>query len=163
MLIIDSHAHIFRNVNGAETASLKYGKVLHNNKIVQLLPPLSIDTSFTPEVLLGYMDLAKVDKAVLLQALFYGEMNDYIKEVIDKYPDRFTGSGYIDLWSKYAEKDFYEVTEILKFKIIKIDFSSKTGFSSLYPKIKINDNNIKWFWAECEKRNIVVILKPRRS
>lgn len=158
MLIIDSHAHIFRTVKGKNTNSLKFGKVKHNNKVVRLLPPLATKTTFTSDVLLEYMDLAKVNKAVLLQAPFYGEMNHYIKEVINKYPDKFTGAAYIDLWEKDSIKSFYHIIEILKFKVIKIEFSSKTGFSSFYPGIKINDKKLDWFWTECEKRNIIVIL-----
>ena len=158
MLIIDSHAHIFRTIKGKNTSSLRFGKVKYNNKEIRLLPPLATSTTFTPDVLLEYMELAKVDKAVLLQAPFYGEMNHYIKKVIEQYPDKFIGAGYIDLWRKGSKRRFYYIADILKFKIIKIEFSSESGFSSLYPGIQINDRKLKWFWIECEKRNIIIVL-----
>lgn len=158
MLVVDSHAHIFKTIMGKNTNSLKFGKVKHNGKVVQLLPPLATNTTFTPDVLLEYMDLAKVDKAVLLQAPFYGEMNNYIKKTVERYPDKFVGAAYIDLWEKGSKNRFYYIADILKFKIIKIEFSSEGGFSSLYPSIQLNDRKLKWFWAECEKRNIIIVL-----
>lgn len=158
MLIIDSHAHIFKTIRGKNTFALKFGKVMHNNEEVRLLPPLATNTTFTPDVLLEYMDLAKVDKAVLLQAPFYGEMNNYVKKVVEQYPGKFVGAAYIDLWEKDSKSKFYYITDILKFKIIKIEFSSETGFSSLYPGIQLNDRKLKWFWVECEKRNIIIVF-----
>ncbi|MHB8277618.1 MAG: amidohydrolase family protein [Candidatus Humimicrobiaceae bacterium] len=158
MLIIDSHTHVFNTIKGKNTSPLKYGKVKLLDKEIRLLPPLSINTTFSPEVLLEYMKLAEVDRAILLQAPFYGEMNQYIKKIVEKYPEKFAGSGYVDLWKKGAKRNFYYIADILKFKVIKIEFSSESGFSSLYPDIQINDKKLNWFWKECEKRSIVVIL-----
>lgn len=162
MSLIDAHTHIFKAVKGrvaaSATSSLRFGKVNFNNKAIRLLPPLAIDTTFSAEILLEYMDYAGIDRAVLLQTPFYGEMNHYIYKTVKKWPQKFVGAAYIDLWRSNAKKVLDYVVNVLDFKIIKIEFSINTGFSGIYPGITINDTNLEWFWTECEKRNIIVIL-----
>ena len=45
---------------------------------IDFFPPVAGEIRFAPETLLTYMDQAGVDKAVLLQGPFYGDMNEYV-------------------------------------------------------------------------------------
>ncbi len=39
-----------------------------------------------------YMDQAGVDRAVLLQGPFYGDMDDYVRQAVKRWPDRLAGA-----------------------------------------------------------------------
>lgn len=163
VLIIDAHAHIFDRVRGligtGITESLPFGKArCANDEIIRLMPPLAVETSFPPQVLLEYMDLAGVDKAVLLQAPFYGDMNDYVHQAVKHWPDRFIGTAYFDPWSEDAPKTFGHVTDQLGFRVIKIELSESTGLSGLHPEARLDDQELEWFWEESERRALVVTL-----
>ena len=108
MLIIDSHAHTFKGINGitkfGKTSSGNYGKInISNGDSLRLLPPLAVKTSFTNELFIEYMDWAGVHKAVLLQSPFYGNLNDYIYSTVKRWPDRFVGAAYLDPWQKNVQ------------------------------------------------------------
>ena len=147
MLIIDSHTHIFKSLKGkiskGNTLSSNYGKItIASKKTENFLPPLCQKTTFTPEMLLEYMRLLNIDKAILVQNSFYGEMNDYIFRVIKRKPNKFNGAAYINLWNKGAKNIFKYIINKLKFSIIKIEFSNNWGFSVLYPGIRLDDSTI---------------------
>ena len=75
----------------------------------QMLPPFMIDGHNTAEVFLSNMDYAQVSAAVVVQELIDGLQNDYLKEVVGKYPDRFFVCGMAD----YLTPGFYEQAEHL--------------------------------------------------
>lgn len=85
-MIIDAHTHIFPQVQGltaaGPTRGLGYGRVAMGSEHIQLMPPLCETTLHTPEMLLAHMDWAGVHKAVLLQAPFYGECNQYVSDAV---------------------------------------------------------------------------------
>ena len=122
MEIIDAHAHIWTSINGQRSGFVRcradrYGKArvwstdphrevpgfrtdkwaLGREVIERWLPPSFIHSVVDPEVLIEYMDWIGVDRAVLMQAPTYGNQNDYIREVLDKFPDRFiAGQALVD-------------------------------------------------------------------
>ena len=161
-MIIDAHAHVLSEVKGQTgrglTRSLAYGKVQWGDQVIRLLPPTSLTTSFPPEVLLENMDWAGVDKAVLLQAPFYGEANEYVWKAVKKWPDRFIGTTYLDPRARDAKEVFRRVTDDFGFGIIKFEMSETTGLVSLYPDLRIDEASIAWVWEEAEHRGLVVTL-----
>lgn len=159
--IIDAHAHIFDRVRGligsGITESLPFGKArCGNDEIIRLMPPLAVETSFPPQVLLEYMDLAGVDKAVLLQAPFYGNMNDYVRQAVQRWPDRFIGTAYLDPWLEDAPRTFHHIVDQLGFG--EIDLTEATGLIGLYPEARLDDQDLEWFWEESKQRSLVVTL-----
>jgi len=102
MKIIDSHFHIWPTLCGLREGkyikkSEKYGKVRKiGQHIERLLPPSFENTVVSPELALEYMEMVEVDKAVLLQAPCYGNNNEYLSEIVKKYPDKFVAIALID-------------------------------------------------------------------
>ncbi|MCL5985222.1 MAG: amidohydrolase [Actinobacteria bacterium] len=162
MFIVDAHTHIFNKIKGmirsSRIKSLSYGNICLDNEIIRYMQPLAKNISFPVEMLLEYMDWAEIDKAVLLQGIFYGDMNDYVKRAVQRWPKRFIGTAYIDPWSKNGHKKFKCVTEENVFKAVKIDFSTETGLLRLYKDVRLNDDQIEWFWRESARREIVITL-----
>ena len=93
-MIIDCHTHVARTMTGF-WEPLRYGKVLDRGVERQLLPPSFDPTSSPPEVLLGYLDDAGVDRAFLVQHHMYGNQNPTVLECLKTWPDRFVGFAYL--------------------------------------------------------------------
>jgi predicted TIM-barrel fold metal-dependent hydrolase len=93
-MIIDCHTHVAREMTGF-WEPLRYGKALDQGVVRQLLPPSFDPTSSPPEVLLGYLDDAGVERAFLLQHHMYGNQNDTVLECVRTWPDRFVGFAYL--------------------------------------------------------------------
>lgn len=99
--IIDAHAHLWisqnTEVNGLKIQTLDNGKSLFMGEVRQMIPPFIIDGKNTAEIFLSNMDYAQVSAAVITQEYIDGLQNDYLKDVEDKYPDRFLCCGMFDV------------------------------------------------------------------
>ena len=113
MMIIDAHSHLWytqdTSWNGKRISPLPNGRCMFLGEERQMLPPFMIDGHNTAEVFLSNMDYAQVSAAVVVQELIDGLQNDYLKEVVGKYPDRFFVCGMAD----YLTPGFYEQAEHL--------------------------------------------------
>jgi predicted TIM-barrel fold metal-dependent hydrolase len=105
MDIIDCHMHVFPWIHGIRKGKLEekgeklgYVRITGNgiNRIERYLPPSFYNTSSEPNVALEYMKDAGVSKAVLLQAPCYGNHNEFLSDVVKRYPDKFTAVALVD-------------------------------------------------------------------
>lgn len=102
MNIIDTHFHIWPALCGLRegkyiTKAEGYGKVRRiGQRIERWIPPSFVDTVVSPEVALEYMEMAGINKAVLLQAPCYGNNNEYLSSIIQKYPKKFVAIALVD-------------------------------------------------------------------
>ena len=94
MPIVDCHAHIARELTGFRRP-LRYGKTVDGGQESQFFPPAFDPVESPPEILLGYMDQAGVDRAFLVQHHLYGNQNDTVLDAVHKWPDRFVGLAYL--------------------------------------------------------------------
>jgi predicted TIM-barrel fold metal-dependent hydrolase len=162
-MIVDAHAHIFCGMRGSigsgAILGMARGKIrTGDGRISNFLPPLAEEIRFSPEVLLEYMDQAGVAQAVLLQGPFYGDMNEYVLQAVQRWPKRLTGGAYLDLWSQSPREKFDQVVDQMGFRIVKLEISEATGLSGLHPGLRLDDPELNWFWKEVERREIVVVL-----
>lgn len=92
-MIIDAHAHLWlkqdTEVDGLPIRTLENGRSLFMGEVRQMIPPFMIDGVNSAEVFLSNMDYAQVSAAVITQEYIDGIQNDYLSEVIRKYPNRF--------------------------------------------------------------------------
>jgi predicted TIM-barrel fold metal-dependent hydrolase len=99
--IIDAHAHLWlrqdTEVNGQKIQTLDNGKSLFMGEIRQMLPPFMIDGRNTAEIFLSNMNYAQVSASVITQEYIDGDQNEYLREVQQKYPDRFLCCGMVDV------------------------------------------------------------------
>ena len=138
-MIIDAHAHIFKKINGnvnkGRTLGLGYGKVLVGNEILSMMPPLNKKTEHTAQMLIENMDMAGVEKAVLLQGPFYGNCNTYVAKAVQKFKGRLAAAYFFDPWRKNAKKNFIRMAKNECFSAIKIECSEETCFFGIHKDI----------------------------
>lgn len=121
--IIDAHAHLWLRQdtewNGKRIRTLENGRSEFLGEEVQMVPPFMIDGRNSAEVFLSNMNYAQVSAAVITQEYIDGIQNDYLEEVVRRYPDRFFVCGMCD----YFAGDAAEQAEALRargFRAIKI-------------------------------------------
>lgn len=92
-IIIDAHSHLWLKqdtvVEGLPIRTLENGRSLFMGEVRQMLPPFMTDGVNSAEVFLSNMDYAQVSAAVVTQEFIDGFQNDYLAEVVARYPDRF--------------------------------------------------------------------------
>lgn len=98
--LIDAHSHLWYQQdttwNGKRISPLPNGRAMFLGEERQMLPPFMIDGHNTAEVFLSNMDYAQVGAAVIVQEFIDGLQNDYLKTVMERYPDRFFCFGMAD-------------------------------------------------------------------
>lgn len=121
--IIDAHAHLWLRQdavwNGKRILTLENGRSHFLGEEVQMVPPFMIDGKNSAEVFLSNMNYAQVSAAVITQEYIDGLQNDYLEEVMRRYPDRFLCCGMCD----YFEEDVVAQAKALYvrgFRAIKI-------------------------------------------
>lgn len=161
-MIVDAHAHIFPEIRGAVAAGSTqghgYGRIAIGDQVMQALPPCGERIEFTPEMLVGHMEWAGVDKAVLLQGPFYGECNEYVRQALARYPERFIGAAYFDPWAPHSRDILAQVCAEGDFRAVKIEFSVTTGLCGLHPGARFDDPTLAWVWDELEQYGLVLVL-----
>ena len=92
-IIIDAHSHLWLKqdtvVEELPIRTLENGRSLFMGEVRQMLPPFMTDGVNSAEVFLSNMDYAQVSAAVVTQEFIDGFQNDYLAEVVARYPDRF--------------------------------------------------------------------------
>lgn len=121
--IIDAHSHLWLHqdteVDGMKIKTTENGQSLFMGEVRQMLPPFMIDGRNSAEVFLANMNYAQVGGAVVTQEYIDGIQNDYLFEVMTKYPDRFFVCGMCE----FRKPGYYNhAVELISkgFKAIKI-------------------------------------------
>lgn len=121
--IIDAHSHLWLKqdtvVNGLPIRTLTNGRSEFMGEIRQMVPPFMIDGKNSAEVFLSNMDYAQVSAAVVTQEFIDGNQNEYLWDVVQRYPDRFFVCGMCE----FRQPGFLQETKDLiakGFKAIKI-------------------------------------------
>ena len=121
--IIDAHSHLWLKqdtvVNGLLIRTLTNGRSEFMGEIRQMVPPFMIDGKNSAEVFLSNMDYAQVSAAVVTQEFIDGNQNEYLWDVVQRYPDRFFVCGMCE----FRQPGFLQEAKDLiakGFKAIKI-------------------------------------------
>ena len=122
--IIDAHAHLWLRqdtvVNDLPIRTLENGRSLFMGEIRQMVPPFMVDGVNSAEVFLSNMDYAQVAAAVITQEFIDGIQNEYLAEVVSRYPNRFFVCGMCE----FRKPGFLEQAKEL---IAKAGFDEKYG------------------------------------
>ena len=103
MKIIDSHAHLWLNVDTVVNGSAIHPLEPNRSRSMffgeerQMLPPYMTDGQNTAERFLSNMDYAQVSAAVITQEFIDGLQNSYLMQVQQRYPTRFFCFGMPEL------------------------------------------------------------------
>ncbi len=163
MKIIDSHVHIFKTLAGfgakGELRAIGKGKAMWaDGTIIDMIPPQYGDINFELDSLLSIMDNNKVEKAVILQGGFYGFQNYYVKEAIDKYPNRFVGAATFDPFCKNAKELANLYLNEMNFKIVKFELSTGAGLMSYHTSFDIDNEMMMNYYKMINECNATLVL-----
>lgn len=162
-LIIDAHAHVIPRITGrnrfGELASERWGIVRRGAERVPLLPPTCADSTFPVEALVELMDREGVAQAVLLQNPTLGTCNDYIRECVKRYPQRFCGTIQVDPRAPDAVALIREFASIRQ-NILKLELSYDWGWTGLHEGFQIDESGMDQLWSAVNEHGLEVILDP---
>ena len=119
-----------------------------------MLPPFMIDGRNSAEVFLANMNYAQVGGAVVTQEYIDGIQNDYLLEVMNKYPDRF----FVCAMCEFRKPGFLEEAKALidkGFKAIKIPAHRlllKEG------RVYLNSSEMMQMFHLMEKEDIILSI-----
>jgi len=97
--LIDAHSHLWlrqdTTVGGQRVRTID-SRSEFLGEIRQMLPPFMIDGRNSAEVFLSNMNYAQVGGAVVVQEFIDGNQNEYLRDVVLRWPDRFKVFGMAD-------------------------------------------------------------------
>jgi predicted TIM-barrel fold metal-dependent hydrolase len=132
------------------------GKEYH----LQMFAP-TFPVSLEPEKMLALMDDAGVDRAMLHNAHMYGMLNDYLGEVVRRFPGRFAGSVQVHEADCDHEDQIRELTRgVEELHLTALHFQIE-GFFRHDFRDKFDDAKFDVFWEEVARLGIPVLWNIR--
>lgn len=120
--------------------------------------PPHMPNGFGAEAMLAEMDAATVDRAVVVPPTWVGENNMTALETAARYPSRFGVVGRFDVKAPNAKEQLECWLRQPHMLGIRMSFHVKPFIDWL------DDGSIDWFWADCERLGIpVMLLVPGRA
>ncbi|GAI19712.1 unnamed protein product, partial [marine sediment metagenome] len=139
----------------------KFGRMEWTEKGVdyyrQFMPPSLQEQTASPEFIIAQMDHAGVDMAVLQNCKLYGKLNDYFAEAVEKYPDRFVGTGEINEFEADKESEISKLRHIVKQLGFNAIFYEATKFLEIGQPTAFNDKKFDLLWQEVNDLGIAVL------
>lgn len=140
MQVIDSQVHIW----AANTPDRPWAPGME--KRAHLPEPLTADR------LIGMMDEAGVDAAILVPPSLEGDRNDLSLAAAQKHPDRFAVMGRIDLAKPQAREAIKTWTREPGLYGVRLTFHRPDT------RAKLTDGTADWFWPAAEKHGVAVMV-----
>lgn len=153
-MIIDAHAHLIRGFSGSfgggETFDCGNGEIrLLDGTVSRIIPEeLYRDDGFTADTLIQEMDRAGIDKALLMQAYYYGINNGYVEQAVAQYPHRFAGVGSFDPYIVKRDEVMDALVRRCGFRAFKFEISESNGLTGFHPDFRVNGAEME---AVCQK------------
>lgn len=123
----------------------------------QFMPP-NLQKQIAPaEFIIVQMEHAGVDMAVLQNCNLYGKLNTYFSKVVKKYPDRFVGTGEIDIFRADKTAEIEKLNYIVKELKITALFYEAGRFLEYNKPNGFNDKRFDRFWKTISDLNIAVL------
>lgn len=159
---IDAHIHIYERMNGygcrGELIPVGKGTGLWaNGDLHQLIPEEIGGTGFRLTDLIELLDRNEIERAVLLQGNLYGFQNLYIKQALEKYPDRLTGACAVDPFARQGKELMHHFLEI-GFRAAKFEFSDNCGLMSFHHKFPVDGEMMLPYYEMLEDKGAVLVV-----
>lgn len=155
-MIVDAHIHSAYKIGGGFVRDAgRYGMASKAAGDFRMLPPSFDPTGCPPELTLEYMDWVGVDRAFLIQGMFYGWHNEERVYARMKWPDRFTAFALVrpddpnsgEQLERWLDAGLQGVGEI------------EVGiFKSMFPGFQLLGGVARQWWEICNRRNVPVML-----
>ena len=122
-----------------------------------MLPPSFVDGTSPPDVAVAYMDRHGVERAILVQELIEGFMNEVVADAVSQFPDRFVGEAFLDPTRKKSTDELEALLSSGKLSGLKLPISS---LQRLDPDFGL-DSAVALEWLSiCERHSAFVTIHP---
>lgn len=163
MEIIDAHAHVYERLTGfgphGEARAIGDGMVeWSTGRKERFLKTEHGEYGFSYDMLVSLMDEGYINHAVLLQGSNYGFQNSYTSEAVKVHPNKFTGAGTFDPYTRNANEIFDNLVNNLGFKILKFEISYEYGLVGYHPDLTIDSKIFEPYLKAAEDMNITVVI-----
>lgn len=140
-MIVDSQIHVWEAESPDRPWPVNTRRVGH-----RLDDPAGVDE------ILGQMDAAGIDGAVLIPPSFAGDWNDTVSAAVRDYPNRFVGMGRIGLDIPRSSAWIRE----------ELDKSNLLGFRLTFLQedvvSRLRAGELNWFWTACSELDVPVMV-----
>lgn len=162
MPILDGHMHLWERVAAwrgrAQTPARSLGRVSFAGKTMDMLPPAFADSTSPAHVAVAYMDRAGVDRAILVQEVLDGFLNEVVAAAVTAYPDRFIGEAMVDPRDGEASRGALETCLATgPFRGMKIPLPA---FEGLVPDFRIDGALAQGWFDTCARHRAFVTIHP---
>ncbi|MFZ5833530.1 MAG: amidohydrolase family protein [Planctomycetota bacterium] len=163
LTIIDAHAHVIPNVSGRNRfgalVSDHWGSVLRGDTRLPMLPPTCADSSFPVEALVELMDREAVSQALLLQNPTLGTCNEYVRECIERFPNRLCGAIQVDPRNPEGPEMIRQFASPRQ-SVLKIEMSADWGWTGVHPGFELDEPDTSPLWDAVVECGLEVVIDP---
>lgn len=121
---------------------------------IQFLPPHLEDTTARPERMLAQMQYLGVDRALLQSGKLYGITNQYLADVVRRWPDRFRACATVD--EARADEQVDVLVQAVRDLGLSALYFSNDGFAAVGYERHFDDQRYLPFWEAVEALRIPV-------
>lgn len=126
---------------------------------VQFLPPHLEDTTARPERMLAQMQYLGVERALLQSGKLYGITNEYLADVVRRWPDRFRGCATVD--EARADEQVDRLQHAVTRLGLRALYYSNDGFAEGGFRQHFDDDRYRPFWEAVDALGIPVVWDIR--
>ena len=156
-MIVDAHVHVWNRLDGRianrqKVVPLRGGMIRIGQDEMLGMPAYMLDCTARAEYLRAEFDAAGVDAGVVVQECMDGQQNDYLLEVLERFPDRFFAHALPDFWD--TDNVAEEAGELFArgFRGLKLPAEHFLG------KIDLDDRRLMPIWAVMEEQGFVLAV-----
>jgi len=156
-MIIDAHIHIWNRLDGMianrrPVIPLGGGMIRIGDDRMLGMPAYMLDCAARAEYAVSEFDAAGVDAGVVVQEYMDGQQNDYLLEVVERFPGRFFAHALPNYWD--AAHVVQEAAGLFRrgFRGLKLPAEHLLG------KIRLDDRRLMPIWETMEKKKFVLAV-----
>lgn len=163
-MIIDGHVHFiesFRSVSmHGESRPTGNGCVeFADGSTARIVPEGLGEYGFAPETFIDtYMAPNAIDKAILMQAGYYGFQDLYYAEVCKQYPGKFFPACAIDPYAGNWKVILDRFLNELNFRILKFEVSEFAGLVGYHPEMKLDGPEMRRIFDVVADKGVTVVF-----
>ncbi len=157
MILVDAHMHIWDRIDGRIGADSVVptgaGKTRIGDTEVLMMPPGFLDSRVPAETAIAYFDDAGVHVGVVVQEYMDGSQNEYLVDVMRRYPDRFFCHALLDFYNPTGCMDDYARIKSMGYRGVKVPAGHLCAAD---PRVRIDDPEIMRVYGAMEADGMVL-------
>jgi len=156
-MIVDAHMHVWNRVHGrmrneVPVVPLAAGRIRIGADELLGMPAWMADCKALAEHVVGEFDAAGVDCGVVVQEYMDGEQNDYLLEVLERFPGRFFAHALPDLFDPDHAAAEAAALFARGFRGLKLSAAHMLG------RVQIDDERFEPIWERMARDGLVLAV-----